>query len=168
MGRRPLGEKAMTGAERLRRWRERRRKTKTETKKRELRELERLERLKQKRVAWPAYDWGALTKENDRLKRQLAAAPAANPGGPAEERAAAKLLSEIVRLKETLAKAQRQTDRLKEELNLARNSAFRNWLAGDDAPKSISKRDWRAIQTCLHPDGHPTEKQRSQSLPSLQ
>jgi hypothetical protein len=42
MGRRPLGEKAMTGAERLRRMRERRRQTKAETKKREVRELERL------------------------------------------------------------------------------------------------------------------------------
>ena len=164
MGRRPLGEKAMTGAERLRRMRERRRKTKAETKKRELRELERLERLKQKRVPPHAYDWRAATKENDRLKRQLAAARAANPGGPAEERAAAKLLSEIARLKEALAKGQREIARLEEELDLARDSAFRKWLAGDNAPKSISKRDWRAILICLHPDGHPTEKQRTRAF----
>jgi hypothetical protein len=102
-----------------------------------------------------AYDWHAATKENDRLKRQLAAARAANPGGPAEERAAAKLLSEIAWLKEALAKAQRENGRLKKELNYEMN-----WRTGD-APKPPSKAEWRAIQRCLHPDGHPTERDKT-------
>ena len=58
-------------------------------------------------------------------------------------------------------KLKREVARLKEELNLARNTRLRDWF---DPPIPISKHDWRAIQICLHPDGHPTEKQRTKAF----
>ena len=118
LGRPPLGDKAMTGAERLRRWRELRRPPET-TERRLRKENTALER-----------EVGRLRRENERLNRS-------------DE----KLKREVVWLKE--------------ELSLARTSRLRDLL---DPPISISKRDCRALQRCLHPDGNPSEKQKTEAF----
>ncbi len=58
-------------------------------------------------------------------------------------------------------KLKREVARLKEELSLARTPRLKDLL---DPPVSMSKRDWRTMQRCLHPDGsRPTERQRTEA-----
>jgi len=123
-----------------------------------------------------------LMKENSALKKQLAAARAANPGvGPAEEAAAGRLARENNQLKEALAKAELklaadpgEVGKLVRQLKAARTrvqnltvEVRHAWAERDEARNvspNITSKDLPILIKVFHPDAEhgasPTRKKQ--------
>lgn len=165
MGRPPIGDKAMTGLERLHRFRQRKAaETKPETKP-------------------EAGEADALKRENAALRAQVATLARERDGAFADARGAisvgadaaaaiGKRDREIDGLKAKLAKAEEKladgpgaVAEAERKLKAARTRIRNAEAAARGNPAAISKRDWRKLQHVIHPDSGKaaTERQRTEA-----